>query len=316
MNFKKLALAFGVGLSLTCGAAQGQTAARFQDDDIDFILRGTSTTPVTSGPIQVGDVFVTVFEIPSFTVGGVNAIPAGQELTGVAAFQITNCAGNTTVGTDCVLPLGSVVEFGPTTAGLNSILALGGDPDATVAGGGANGGATIAMFLNGTDGGADRNLILDFAVNPATNCANISDCIDQASLGSLLQVDGFFGDADAFFRAVITNVGGGSIGGALAADPGVGLVSFSGAQQTIFNSFGTVGYRSTFTPTLCNGTLAADNCIQGPLLTGAAQGGAGLTNVAFVHTDFDATKLLVPEPGVLALLAAGLLGLGVLRRKA
>ncbi len=82
------AAGLGLGLLLAGGAAQASLLS-FEDDDIDFILSTTggqlNAVPKTSGTLDVGDVFVSVFEIDPYTLDGANRIPAGQELTGVAA---------------------------------------------------------------------------------------------------------------------------------------------------------------------------------------------------------------------------------------
>jgi hypothetical protein len=293
MNIKKLAVALGFGLSLACaaGPSAAQTRLSFEDDDIDFVLRGGVVT--TSGLLAVGDVLVSIFEIPNFTINGVNALPAGSELTGVAAAQITSIVGNT-------------VTFVRTTAGLDSFLALGAAPDPTVVGGGANGGATIAMWLDSTP-----DLEVNRTVNVASNCTNIGDCVDRATDGTLFQVDGFTTDPDEHWIATATTTGL-DIGLMLAASSSNPVAIVAIAQTTLFNATGPIAFQNTFTGALCANTVG---CVAGPVGSATITGGAGLVNGAVAHSDFDFDKLQVPEPGVLMLLATGLLGIGAIRRR-
>src|SRR5262245_4651382 len=126
---KKLLATAGLalGLMFAGGAAQSSVLYSFEDDDIDFVLRGGVV--VTSGPILQGDVLGSAIQIPDFTKnfggGAVNAIPAGQELTGISAVQILSC-GNAAPGTACSGAAGTNYIFGPTAAGLNSFIALAG----------------------------------------------------------------------------------------------------------------------------------------------------------------------------------------------
>ena len=303
MNFKKLAIGLGLGLAIGSAAVQAQVI-RFQDDDIDFLLTST-LTPKTSGAFAVGDVLVSVFEMPSYTIGGVNAIPTGQELTGLAVIQITGGTGT------AVDPF----TFSPYTGGFNAVSPV------DVANGGAGQGATVAMWLNST---ADFDLQLDFATNPTTNCTSFAQCAAAATAGNLVQVDGFAGDADEYWHSVITRVGGADPAIVRQLGGAVGVATFDAAQTTFFNATGEIGFQNIFSNTPCgSGTIGLDFCVKGPTITGPITGGAGLnaglyTDGAFARSDIDAEKLLattVPEPGMLALLGVGLLGFAATRRR-
>ena len=172
--------------------------------------------PATS---QMGDVLVAVFEMPSYPIDGVSQIPAGSELTGIAVIQIDTIVGNT-------------VTFVPYDGGFNAVSPV------DVTDGDAGDGAMVAMWVNGTGGGADANLNLDFATAPAASCTSLRDCLTQASLGSLVQVDGFAGDLDEFWSST------GLIGGAFNTTTVLGLggainvALFNSAMTTFFNSTG------------------------------------------------------------------------------
>lgn len=316
MKLKKLAAALGVALPLAFAAVTAQAAfsvMSFQDDNIDFLLTPvtvggvTSLAPKLTGAFAPGDVLVSVFEMPSFTVGGVNAIPANYELTGIAAIQIVGGNGN----------LDNPFTFKAYDGGFNAISPV------AVTNGGAGEGATIAMWLNST---LDFNLNLDFTTAPAANCDSLAYCLAEASAGELIQVDGFGGDADDFWQSTLAILGGNDPAIVYGTSGAVTVATFLAAQTTFYNSLGPITYQNIADGAFCPaGSAALDGCVAGPVISGPISGGGGQIPLnagiradgAFARSDIDAVKLMnvVPEPGTLALAGLSLLGLAAVRRR-
>jgi hypothetical protein len=344
MKSKQLAAALGIGLLGTTAAAfaDNYSVWRFQDDSIDFIVRWDQQAQqyqqVTSGAVQLGDIFVGIFEMPSasaFLNGqnpGASLIPAGQELTGVSAVQLAA----TSTGGDPSNPGSGDWYFAPVTGGMNSIMALAGVNAPTVNGGNAGGGAVAAMWLNNRGANdpnvaGDRNMILDAAdptYGSTTNCTSLADCLDQASLGTLFQVDGLWGD-DVTDRNDPNNFWLSEPSGLFGAGPitydtvhgaaaNTRAGTFTAALSNLYNVDEPVFWHHLFTENLCgvngNPGYVNDGCVQ-VTITGDILGGTGLQNGAVARDDIDAHKLVVPEPATLGLLGLGLLGLGLSRRR-
>lgn len=327
MKLKKLVAAVGIGLGLTFAANvslafPNERVWSFQDDDIDFLYHIDSQgnwildrpNDGTGGTIGVGDVLLSVFEMPEWTEDGNNMIPAGKELTGIAAVQLLDKDANDDgIANDWI--------FGLAPGGLEGALdnILGADDY------GLFNNSAIAMWLNdATDkdsGVTDRDLELSTAaLNPqgVTNCTDVVDCVTEATMGTLIQIDGFGLDPDEFWVAFANPFFTGDIDNIdLVHDTNKdqNVVTANFGLSNLYNIVPTVYPHNILTGTTagCGAVGEADGCVQGTGFV-TITGGQNLVNGAFGHSDANAKKI-IPEPATLALMGAGLFGFGAFRRK-
>ncbi|MDT8364110.1 MAG: PEP-CTERM sorting domain-containing protein [Nitrosomonas sp.] len=303
MNIRKSAIAMATGLVLgVVSAASSAAVMKFEDNDLDFLLRGDLTAPVTTDTtFQVGDILVSVFEIDVHTIDSVNAIPAGQELTGVAAIQITSIVGS---------GAGSMINFGAVDGGgLDGILSA----NLINLGMPLGAGAAVAMFLNDNTGANNLQIgIADGTPQGNPSCTSLADCLTEVTMGEKYQVDGFLGDSDEFWKATILADGGANPATVLGLSNSTLVAGFNAALSNMFQKGHTIGGTDLLTGLPCD--LAASGC-AGATFSGTITGGGGIPagHGAFAHSDFDGTKNTIPEPATLLLLASGLLGIGASR---
>lgn len=282
---KSALTAIGLGLALSAGSVSAAVTffspiTKLHDDNIDFVVDTDG-----SGTITVGDRLISVAEFNNS-----EGIFAGQGPAPFTPHELTLVADITVAA---IIPQGLNSRLVFTASGAAGVLA------------GFAPGTTAAIWLDATP---------DLSVTNA-NCGTRAACMALAGLGggdgSALWATIGFGDADDLWISDPTPAGF-SIAAVQAGGASSSFGTFNFSQSLLVNNTGRNFSQQPCDP-FCSGL--GDGLVD---VTGNGQilGGQGLIAAEWTaRSKTDAQVFPLPEPGSLALLAAGLFGLAFGFRK-
>jgi plastocyanin len=178
-----LAAVIGFGLAITASSATAEPAwdspkTLFEDDNVDFLIKGEGNTQ--SGIIEVGDVVASVIEFNESAGAPIQP----EELTGLAILEVAAILNLDGSGG------ANDIVFRPAALGFDSYSGIAPLPDGT---GTAGSGGMLALWL---DGSPDLDIEASTISVGSPSCTTYAGCVAQATNGDSWLVAGLGTDPD------------------------------------------------------------------------------------------------------------------------
>lgn len=252
-----------------------------EDDSNEYVFRPTGTgsyTLITSGNIQQGDILLQILDFP--IINGTNIDSAGDEMTGIALNVVDSVSGVTVIDPPGSVPPYNAVDLTFTAATAGDWLALTGINIGAFA---FDTTALIALIYY--DEANNLDVYTDGYFNPGV--ADSTDGTLTFAL-SLLAATDFIAASDVPLD--------------------IGVFAPSAGETPGVTQYGTFSYELTTVFANLGGSVSSMVGTGTNLVTDRL-------DIAAVIDDTQASFTLVPEPGTLALLALGLLGIASVTRR-
>jgi hypothetical protein len=265
----------------------------FEDDSNEYIFRPNTSGGydlLASGSPAVGDLVFSLYDFP--IINGTNIDSAGIEVTGIGIYEITSIsAGTDVVDIDGPGPAPAVTVYDQVTYGAASAtdwLALTGI-DITA----FSWDETGLMALIYEDTANNFSYITDGLADGA-DANSTPDGIDDTTDGTLLFGLGLQDGTDY----------------AVSLDSPIDIATYlpSAGEIPGVTQYGTFSYEMSVAYESLGGTIVSD-------ISGSGTNLVTNTPVAGIIDDTQFSFNYVPEPGILTLIGAGLLGLGGFSRR-
>lgn len=276
-----LALAFSAGMAHATVFSTGTNI--MEDDSNEFIFRPDGAggyTLITSGNVADGDVLIQILDFP--IINGTNIDSAGDEVTGIALNVVTGVVAGAPTDPDGPGPL---VAYTPA--------------DFSMVAGTAADWAALTGINIGALGFDTTNLISLVFEDGANNLDVYTDALPQALLdvtdGTLVMGLSLLDGTDFIFANDVPL--------------DIGVFAPSAGETPGVTQYGTFAYELSFAYENLPGTPVGDLSGSGTNLV------TDRIAIAAVIDDTQASFTTVPEPGTVALLGLGLLGIGASLRK-
>lgn len=290
MNSKKLlakaltgamALAFSAGMAHAAAFSIG--ANIMEDDSNEFIFRPDGLggySLITTGNVADNDVLVQILDFP--IINGTNIDSLGNEVTGIALNVVTGVVAGAPIDPDGPGPL---VAYTPA--------------DFSMVAGTAADWASLTGINIGALGFDTTNLISLVFEDGANNLDVYTDAYAQAVLDA----------TNGTLRMGLSLLDGTDFIFANDVPLDIGVFAPSAGETPGVTQYGTFAYELSFAYENLPGNVAGDISGSGTNLV------TDRINIAAVIDDTQASFTTVPEPGTVALLGLGLLGIGASLRK-